>query len=142
MLSLVIGTTVYLKRRQQTFAAHSDRTHWCMGNEIADADQVPRVSINESLEPGTSLLVLQLDDVGEGDITTGLNVVFQRGVHVVVVGVEWLLDLRKDGAPGDSRNRVGKLSRRGIHEGRSERCNLALAEGDIGDCIGEGDAIL
>lgn len=87
-LSLVIGTTVYLGRCQQTFKVHLGRTYRCVGNEIADADQISRMGINESLEPRASLFVLQLNDVGEGDITAWLYVVFQRGVQVVVLCVK------------------------------------------------------
>ena len=59
-----------------------------MGNEVANANEVSRVGIDESFQPSTRLLVLELDNVGEGDVTTGLHVVFQGSIQVVVLGVE------------------------------------------------------
>lgn len=80
-----------------------------MRHEIRNADELPSVSIDVGFVEGSGVPVLGLDDVGQGDRSIRLDEVLESRVLFVVLRIELVFNLRKNGGPGDRGGRVGDL---------------------------------
>ena len=122
-------------------------THRSLSNEVRNGDKLASVRVNERLEPGAGLLVADLEDVGQDDRVVVLDEPLEGGLGEVLrveLAVEGRLSRGDrvrdhDGGLGGSDLALGLGD---LDEGGAERDDLVvLVEGDVGDGVGEGDAV-
>lgn len=78
-------------------------------NEVGNGTKFASVGINESLNPSASVVVLDLNDVGEGGGTIGEGEKLEGGWVVVVLSVDELLSLGNSVSQGHRGRRRGNL---------------------------------
>lgn len=84
-------------------------THRSLSNKVGNRDDFARVSVNESLEPSTSLVILDLNDMSQSDRLVLLDQELEGWRVIVELAIELLLSGSNCLFDGNARSRRRNL---------------------------------